>query len=87
MFIVGWGDRQKTVGSLKQYQCPDCHNTATWHLTKTRTWLRLFFVPVLPVATADYWRVCPICGWAIEVSEDAVSDAKAAATEPKGATQ
>lgn len=78
--ILGLKDRQKTIGALDRYQCPDCHNTSTWHLIKTRTWLRVFFVPVLPLAgSVSYWRTCPVCGWSIEVADEEVPTAKATA--------
>jgi len=60
--ILKWKHRHKTLGQLKEYPCPDCGHEATWHLVKRRRWLTIYYLPIIPLSRAGYWRVCPVCG-------------------------
>jgi len=60
-FIFGWGHRKvKREGSITLARCPNCHNEAWFELLSYRTWLTLFFIPVLPYESGSL-LVCPVC--------------------------
>lgn len=68
--IFGWPKREKFVGSASPGFCEHCQNQTMWSHVKTRRWVSLFFVPVLPVSRASHWLVCDICGVSIEMDKE-----------------
>ncbi len=69
-FIIGFGKR--TVDRLRpagRRLCPNCGNSAEWSTMRARTWMTLFFVPVVPYKTETV-SVCPICGYSVEAAPD-----------------
>jgi hypothetical protein len=68
-FIIGFGKR--TVDFLRpagRRRCPNCGNTAEWSVMRVRSWVTLFFIPVLPYKT-EVVAICPICGYSVEEAE------------------
>lgn len=63
MFIIfGWGKQTvKEHGPAGIYHCEHCNNDRPWTLFSRRTWITLFFIPVIPYST-EYLLLCPICG-------------------------
>lgn len=61
MIIFGWG-RQ----TVKQYEkqeinyCYHCGNRKNWVFKCYKTWITIFFIPVLPYEI-KYVKECPIC--------------------------
>ena len=67
LIIVGFGRRRKNdLGEISAIQCPRCHNEVSYHLTHTRTWLTLYFIPVLPYRSERRLE-CPICSHGMRV--------------------
>lgn len=71
--IFGWPKRTKEFGPALYYQCPACEKPAHHHYTRARRWFSLFFLPFLPLWTADFYATCNNCGFTeeIESKEDA----------------
>ncbi|MFC6719994.1 zinc-ribbon domain-containing protein [Halobacteriaceae archaeon SHR40] len=74
--IFGWPKRQKTIGINSPGYCDHCQNQNLWYLMKTRRWATLFWIPILPIGRADYWLACDICGAAVEIETEQISEAK-----------
>lgn len=69
MIIFGWGRRTvRNVGPIFVRECPNCHNTVTWRLVVARSWLTLFFIPVIPYRR-EYLMVCPVCEYSVELDK------------------
>lgn len=69
MIIFGWGKRtMKHYGFSERRNCTNCHNIRTWELRRYRTWITLFFIPVIPYKQMVV-KVCPVCGSYAEVSK------------------
>lgn len=70
--IIGFGRRKKKdFGEITQVRCPRCHNDVLYHLTRTRTWFTLYFIPILPYRT-QHRLECPICSHGIRVFRDGI---------------
>jgi len=75
-FILGWPIKQKDVGTVSPGYCDNCRNSSMWHLMKTRRWGTIFFIPLLPLSSSDWYLVCDICGASIELDGDLPALAK-----------
>ena len=63
-FIVFFGTRQvarDAAGSGEYLQCPRCGQYALFRPRLTRTWLHVFWLPVLPLGRATPIRECGNC--------------------------
>lgn len=70
MIIFGWGKvTKKIIGSAFQHTCNYCNSTSIWHLCIMRTWITLFFIPVIPYGKR-YCVTCPNCGSYMELTEE-----------------
>lgn len=62
IIIAGAGHPiSKKFITLKIQHCFHCNNDTYWILEKTRYYISLFFLPVIPFKT-EYLYYCPICG-------------------------
>ena len=60
-FLIGWGKQTiRNYGTISQELCERCHNEVPWQLISRRTWITLFFIPVIPYSN-DKIAVCPVC--------------------------
>lgn len=65
MLIFGYGPRRpRDLGPVAPARCPACGNQVEFHLLQQRSWVSLFFVPVIPTS-ARHLLVCPICQHAV----------------------
>ncbi len=60
--IAGAGPKMEKFKSTKTEHCYHCRNNSRWILQKTRYFITLFFLPVVPFRT-EYLYYCPICGY------------------------
>ncbi len=62
IFIAGAGPgKVEKYVTRKTVHCFHCNNDTPWILEKTKYYVSLFFIPVVPVKT-QYRFYCPICG-------------------------
>jgi len=59
--IVGWPTKVKHIGVATPAYCEHCQNNTVYHLIKTRQWLTIFWLPILPISTSSYYLECEIC--------------------------
>jgi hypothetical protein len=72
LIIVGFGRRKKNdLGEIIVVECPRCNNEVSYHLIHTRTWLTLYFIPVLPYRNERRLE-CPICSHGMRVSRNEI---------------
>lgn len=70
LLIVGFGRRKKKdYGEVIRLKCPRCNNTVSYRHTCTRTWLTLYFIPVLPYRSERRLE-CPICSHGVKIYRD-----------------
>lgn len=71
MFVIfGWNHQEVTsIGPVYQHQCPNCHNTEFWHLSKISKYFTLFFIPVFPYGS-DNWYYCPTCNYSLKLERE-----------------
>lgn len=61
MLIFGYGPRKpRDLGPAAPARCPSCGNRVEYVLLQQRSWVTLFFVPLIPAST-HYLLVCPLC--------------------------
>jgi len=69
LWIVGL--RQKSYRLATAFaMCSLCHTPAAQVLSRARTFVTLFFVPVAPVTTR-YQTTCTMCGGAVKLTKEA----------------
>ncbi|MUV59794.1 zinc-ribbon domain-containing protein [Halobacterium sp. CBA1126] len=56
--IFGWPKRTKEFGPSFYYTCQGCKSSNYHHYTRARRWLTIWFIPILPLGTADYYATC-----------------------------
>jgi hypothetical protein len=49
--------------------CSRCHNAVMYHYVNRTRWLRLYFIPILPVAKV-HLLLCPICNHGPEIGRE-----------------
>lgn len=71
--IVGWPKRTKEFGPSLYYTCIGCESPKYHHYTRVRRWLTIWFLPMLPLGTAEYYATCDNCSRTEKISlkEDA----------------
>lgn len=67
--IFGWPRREKFVGSASPGYCDHCQNQTMWAHLKTRRWITLYFIPVIPLERAIHFLVCDVCGAGVEMDK------------------
>lgn len=50
-------------------QCPNCSNARPWHYISYRTWITIFFIPVIPYESG-HLLLCPVCGHGMELGKE-----------------
>lgn len=65
--LVGWPEREKEYGLVGPTHCEHCQFSSDFHLFKTRRWLTVFFIPILPLGRATYYLACRECGTAVKI--------------------
>lgn len=65
--IFGWPRRTKEYGPAYPTFCTHCSNETFYHLVKTRRWLSLFFIPVLPLWFSQKYIACEVCSQFVEL--------------------
>jgi len=74
LLIIGFGRRKKRDrGEVVQVRCPRCSNNVSYRHTHTRTWLTLYFIPVLPYRSERRLE-CPICSHGVRILRDDVEE-------------
>jgi len=62
IFIAGAGPgKTEKYATINPRHCYHCNNDAPWILEKTKYFVSLFFIPVIPMKT-QYLFYCPVCG-------------------------
>jgi hypothetical protein len=75
-FIFGWGrTTQRIVQNVMVLLCANCHNVATWHALRRKTWFTFFFVPIIPYKTYSF-LYCSVCNRGFVLSGDEFSKAE-----------
>ena len=68
LFIFGWNHTKVTeYGPVQQEKCPNCRNKDVWQLKKISRYFTLFFIPVFPHDSENFYH-CPVCnqGYSLE---------------------
>lgn len=60
MILIGTTHLSRTVDQ-GQFQCPTCEVVEGYRLRERRPWLTLYFIPILPLASAEPTVVCDTC--------------------------
>ena len=68
IFFFGTRRRTRVLGE-GTFHCPFCYQPRPCTHTESRTWVHLFWIPVLPLGQARGDVQCSVCGgrWAPEV--------------------
>jgi hypothetical protein len=69
MLLVTFRKRSKHLGTLEPAHCQHCRTVTNWEVTKYRTWLCIWLLPILPVARAQYWVGCGNCNAGLQVEK------------------
>lgn len=76
LLIIGFGRRKKRDrGEIVQVKCPRCSNTVFYHYTHTRTWLTLYFIPILPYRSERRLE-CPICSHGMRIFRNEIEEVR-----------
>ena len=67
IFIAGTQPKTEKYRAAETKYCFRCNNESRWIVQKTRYFITLFFLPVVPVKT-KYTYYCPICGNTFELT-------------------
>ncbi len=83
MIIIAGAGHPKTEKyiTIKRFNCQHCHNNSYWILEKTRYFVSLFFMPVVPYKTV-YRYYCSICGNMVELSKEEFERKQKLETKP-----
>ena len=61
MFIIyGWGDHPETIGQ-GTFFCPACQGETAYQHRQMRTWAKIFFIPIIPLAAGQHYVECGNC--------------------------
>lgn len=78
-FIFGWNHTKiNDYGPVQEEKCPNCHNTEVWHIKKISRYFTLFFIPVFPHDSENFYH-CPICNYGQNLSREDFMSYKAIA--------
>lgn len=70
IFIFGWNHTKvNDYGPVQEETCKNCHNTEAWHLKKISKYFTLFFIPVFPHDSENFYH-CPICNHGLSLSRE-----------------
>jgi hypothetical protein len=61
MIVYGYRTRNKVMGQV-QYTCQQCHQNSYHAVVRTRRWVTLFWIPVVPISKSTTAR-CNMCGY------------------------
>lgn len=78
MFVIwGWGGVAESIGR-GTFHCPACRCASPYHHQQMRTWFKIFFIPVIPMAPGQRFVECGNCkGTFVEAVLEKVQDANA----------
>jgi zinc ribbon protein len=77
VIIYGWGRQtRRTLGVVGISKCSHCQATSDFHLVQRRTWITLFFIPIIPYRF-DYLVLCGACEWGWKPEDAEVVQLKA----------
>jgi zinc ribbon protein len=70
MFLIfSFADRKtKHLGDAGAMDCPRCNNTASWPIHRQKTYISIFFIPLIPYRT-EFLLSCPVCRETRPISE------------------
>lgn len=69
----------KQIGPLFPITCHACNSSNYSVLLKTRRWIVIFWLAIIPIPKPDYFLECPNCGYSIAVDDqDEIDIAKEA---------
>lgn len=60
MILIGTRDLTRTQDQGDFY-CPECKTTCSYRLRAKRTFLTLYFIPVIPISSAEWFVCCDQC--------------------------
>ena len=68
ILFVGTRRRTRVLGE-GTFHCPFCYETRAYTHSESRTWVHLFWIPVVPLGQAGEDVRCTVCGgrWAPSV--------------------
>lgn len=72
IFIFGYHPITKIEGPVEERECPNCHNTRHWLLSKMTYYINVFFVPLIPTRT-EHFKLCPVCKFKHEITREEFS--------------
>ena len=55
--------RSRLLGS-GTFHCPYCFQPRTYELRESRSWIHVFWIPLVPLGTAQQDVLCTVCGGA-----------------------
>ena len=69
-FIFGWNHTKiNEYEPVQEEKCQNCHNTEVWHLKKISKHFTLFFIPVFPHDSENFYH-CLICNYGQNLSRE-----------------
>lgn len=69
-FIFGWNHTKiNEYGPVQEEKCQNCHNTEVWQIKKISRYFTLFFIPVFPHDSENFYH-CPICNHGQNLSRE-----------------
>ena len=76
-FMIGARPRFSNVDlpERRVHPCPVCCGDRTFERKRMRTWLELFFLPLLPLGSGREVFVCSSCGFVTEALQSTSRDA------------
>lgn len=70
MIIWGWGKvTKRVIGKMMVRSCTHCNTVSAWELCLVRTWITLFFIPIIPYSK-KYCIACNNCGSYIQLTKE-----------------
>ncbi len=85
MFIAGTFDWASTL-EQGEFVCPKCGTSKTYQRKVARTFVTLYFVPILPISGLHEFVICRGCRQRFEPSVLAISRTPPTAREPQDVT-
>jgi len=70
VLIFGFGpSAPKDRGPAVPLRCPNCRNDVEYRYAVSRSWFRLFFIPVIPYGSR-HLLLCPVCSRGLELTRE-----------------
>lgn len=73
--IFGYHPVHKTIGPVKENECPRCNNTSHWLLSVVTYYISFFFIPLIPTKV-ERFQHCPICNFKEDLAQSEFEEKK-----------